>query len=165
MDAHVGQKPYPSLVHHDWLSICMYVFIVCPCCHRSIWYSTQTEPPNYNLWWSELNNKFCLIPPVWIEEHMIILYAARSSKKHVHDSSGNMEDRLIKLCWQGCLAERCLNKRRGGGGASEGHPHFTYLTWSLHPDARWDLPHQSMVIALCVVVHAWHKCGGMPPCK
>jgi hypothetical protein len=66
----------------------------------------------------------------------MILYVARSSKKNVPDSSGNMESRLIKLCRQSSLAELCLNIADGLDCPSDGNPHFTYIVWTWNPNAR-----------------------------
>jgi hypothetical protein len=62
-------------------------------------------------------------------EVMVLLYAANTGIKHVHDSSGSMEVLLIDA-----FAERdcgCINVGKGGEGASRSSPHFTYVVWRL----------------------------------
>jgi hypothetical protein len=60
----------------------------------------------------------------WIE--MVLLYAANTGSKHVHDSSGRMETLLIKE-FAG-LDAGCLNRVGAGGEcASRSSPHFTYV--------------------------------------
>ena len=59
---------------------------------------------------------------------MVLLYAANTGNKHVHDSSGRMETLLIKE-FAG-LDVGCLNRVGGGGEcASRSSPHFTYVVW------------------------------------
>jgi hypothetical protein len=59
---------------------------------------------------------------------MVLLYAANTGSKHVHDSSGKMETLLIKE-FAG-LDVGCINRVGAGGEcASRSSPHFTYVVW------------------------------------
>ena len=57
-------------------------------------------------------------------EKMTMLYAAKSSKPRVCDSSGAMEIALIKALGDEVT---CINKMKGGDCPSNGSPHFTYV--------------------------------------
>jgi hypothetical protein len=61
-------------------------------------------------------------------EEMVLLYAANTGTKHVHDSSGRMEKLLIEA-FAGAEVG-CINRVGAGGeGASRSSPHFTYVVW------------------------------------
>lgn len=57
---------------------------------------------------------------------MVLIYAAKSSKKWDSESTGHMEKILIDRFRH---RDTCMNKAGGGGGASDGSPHFLYVVW------------------------------------